>query len=474
MSDLPHGWERTSLASLVSPDGLFSDGDWVESKDQDPNGSIRLLQLADVGDGVFLDKSSRFVNDEQFKRLRCTEVLEEDVLIARMPDPLGRACLAPRLTQRCITVVDVAILRPSNWSVRSGWVMHALNAPQIRTQIELESTGTTRRRIARGKLALLELPVPPVDEQNRLVEKIDTVLALIDSCSERLARVPAILKRFRQSVLAAATSGALTEEWREGRCKPEWDTSTLASCGQVSGGLTKNSKRESLAERKRYLRVANVHANRLDLSDVAEIGLTASEYARTRLRAGDLLIVEGNGSIDHLGRVALWSGELDECVHQNHLIRWRTSGPLPEFVLFWLLSPRGRTDLMKLASTTTGLHTLSISKISAVPIALPSKPEQAEIVRRVESLFTWADRLEARHAAARAQVERLTPSLLAKAFRGELVPQDPADEPASELLMRLTQQPSANPNVPVKRQGPKPHHAKASQAASNVREESSS
>ena len=147
MSDLPHGWERTSLASLVSPDGLFSDGDWVESKDQDPNGSIRLLQLADVGDGVFLDKSSRFVNDEQFKRLRCTEVLEEDVLIARMPDPLGRACLAPRLTQRCITVVDVAILRPSNCSVRSGWVVHALNAPQIRTQIELESTGTTRRRI---------------------------------------------------------------------------------------------------------------------------------------------------------------------------------------------------------------------------------------------------------------------------------------------------------------------------------------
>ena len=112
--------------------------------------------------------------------------------------------------------------------------------------------------------------------------------------------------------------------------------------------------------------------------------------------------------------------------------------------------------------------------VTSAIVSWPEIDEQAEIVRRVESLFTWADRLEARHAAARAQVERLTPSLLAKAFRGELVPQDPADEPASELLMRLTQQPSANPNAPVKRQGPKPHHAKASQAASNVREESSS
>src|SRR5215475_13787004 len=92
---------------------------------------------------------------------------------------------------------------------------------------------------------------------------------------------------------------------------------------------------------------------------------------------------------------------------------------------------------MRLASTTTGLHTLSISKVSALPIQLPSSQEQNEIVRRVEALFTYADRLEARYTAARAQVERLTPALLAKAFRGELVPQDPNDEPASVLLERI-------------------------------------
>lgn len=92
---------------------------------------------------------------------------------------------------------------------------------------------------------------------------------------------------------------------------------------------------------------------------------------------------------------------------------------------------------MDLASTTTGLHTLSISKVSALPIQLPSSQEQHEIVRRVETLFAYADRVEARFAAARAQVEFLTPVLLAKAFRGELVPQDPNDEPASVLLERI-------------------------------------
>jgi type I restriction enzyme S subunit len=286
-------------------------------------------------------------------------------------------------------------------------------------------------------LLALEVPIPPLAEQKRIADKLDVVLTQVDACRARLDRVPAILKRFRQGVLAAATSGTLTEEWRNEQGDGPWISTTLCTCGAVSGGLTKNANRQLLELKKLYLRVANVYANRLDLSDVAEIGLTEAEHAKTRLQPGDLLIVEGNGSLDQIGRVALWSGELDDCVHQNHLIRWRSSGPASKFVLFWLLSPQGRSDLMRLASTTTGLHTLSISKVSALSIQLPPSQEQDEIVRRVEALFAYADRLEARYTTARAQVERLTPALLSKAFRGELVPQDPNDEPASVLLERI-------------------------------------
>ncbi|MFN9944779.1 MAG: type I restriction endonuclease subunit S, partial [bacterium] len=112
-----------------------------------------------------MNKSQRFVNEEQYERLRCTEVLQGDILIARMPDPLGRACLVPPLGQLLITVVDIAIVRPGRDSVLPQWLMHFINAPQIRSSIELQSTGTTRRRITRKKLAVLEFPLPPLNEQ---------------------------------------------------------------------------------------------------------------------------------------------------------------------------------------------------------------------------------------------------------------------------------------------------------------------
>lgn len=270
-------------------------------------------------------------------------------------------------------------------------VSHGLNMPRLGT--------------AAGKKAPFILA--PLAEQKRIADKLEVVLGRVDACRTRLDRVPALLKRFRQSVLAAATSGKLTEEWRgENGVDEEWEESNLGCCGKVGGGLTKNSKRQLLPLQKPYLRVANVQANSLSLSDVSKIGLTEAEHQKTRLQTGDLLIVEGNGSIDQLGRVAIWGSELNDCVHQNHLIRWRTLGPDPRFILYWLLSPRGRDDLMALASTTTGLHTLSISKVSALPINIPTLPEQTEIVRRVEALFAFADRIEARLAAAQATVAR--------------------------------------------------------------------
>ena len=171
MNELPKGWVNAPLKSLLPHDGIFSDGDWIESKDQDPNGSIRLLQLADIGDGYFVDKSSRFVNEEKFTALNCTELKTGDVLIARMPDPLGRTCLLPEMPQPCITVVDVAVFRTGKEGASNKWLMNAINSPQLRAYMETNSSGTTRKRIARGKLTDMELHVPPINEQKRILCK---------------------------------------------------------------------------------------------------------------------------------------------------------------------------------------------------------------------------------------------------------------------------------------------------------------
>src|SRR5687768_12287663 len=107
--EVPAGWSFQKVQDLCRG-GLFTDGDWIESKDQDPNGGIRLIQLSDIGDGFFLDKTRRFINEEAAERLHVTFLEKGDVLLARMPDPIGRSCLFP-LDGKAVTAVDVCILR---------------------------------------------------------------------------------------------------------------------------------------------------------------------------------------------------------------------------------------------------------------------------------------------------------------------------------------------------------------------------
>jgi len=432
MSDLPQGWAIAVLTDLIARDGVFADGDWVESKDQDPNGSIRLLQLADIGDGVFLDKSNRFINEQKFDQLRCTEVLEGDVLVARMPDPLGRACLAPRLRQRCITVVDVAIVRPGQKSVQPAWLMHFLNAPEVRQEIEVQSSSTTRRRISRSNLAQLQLPVAPLNEQKRIADRLDTVLAQVDACRERLDRVPPILKRFRQAVLATATSGKLTEEWRASDEVKAWQTVKLSEVAKSRlGKMLDKAKNQGVATP--YLRNINVRWFGFDLSDIQTIRVTENESRDLAVARGDVLICEGGEP----GRCAVWQGEDGAYVYQKALHRVRVGPALtPEWLCYSLKDAADSGRLTDLFTGTTIKHLTGVA-LGQFEFPLPPLREQHEIIRRVETLFAYADRLETRYTAARSQVEHLTPALLAKAFRGELVPQDPNDEPASVLLERI-------------------------------------
>ena len=251
----------------------------------------------------------------------------------------------------------------------------------------------------------------------------------------------------------------------------DWEKSTLGQIGVVSGGLTKNAKRRLMPLQRPYLRVANVYANELRLDDVSTIGLTEDEFERTRLVSDDLLIVEGNGSVEQIGRAAIWDGSILDCCHQNHLIRWRSDGTFhPVLALYWLMSPKGRNSLIALAHSTTGLHTLSISKVSSVPVDVPSGKEQLEIVRRVQDLFVLADVVESKFRNGVQHVGRLKPSILAKAFRGELVPQDSEDESASVLLERIRQQrDSEQANSKTKKTPSRPRAPKAKAAMTKSR-----
>ena len=207
-------WSTESLRQIASG-GLFVDGDWVESKDQDPNGQIRLTQLADVGVGVFKDKSDRWLRRDQAAKLGVTFLEENDLLIARMPDPLGRCCAVPKLPSDAVTVVDVAILRIARTDIDSRFVMWALNSPKMRAAMTKVASGTTRLRISRKNLESIEIPIPVLEEQMKVVEALEDQFSRLEKSLASVDEIERRISALRRSLLHAAFTGELTKIWRE-------------------------------------------------------------------------------------------------------------------------------------------------------------------------------------------------------------------------------------------------------------------
>lgn len=225
-----------------------------------------------------------------------------------------------------------------------------------------------------------------------------------------------------------------------------WCWVTVGDVGNVTGGLTQNSKRDQLPLQLPFLRVANVYANELRLEQVLEIGVREDEVSRSLLEKGDLLVVEGNGSLDQIGRVALWNGAIAPCLHQNHLIKVRfVPVALGRFALYWLLSSAGRDQITRVASSTSGLHTLSISKVQALEMPLAPFREQERISDAVESYFSRLDDTVTTLERVERNLKRYRASVLKAAVEGRLVPTEAVlakeegrdYEPASVLLERI-------------------------------------
>ena len=484
---LPYGWTLATISELIGRDGAFTDGDWIESKDQDPGGDVRLIQLADVGDGVYLDKSSRFLTAEKSHELKCTYLVPRDVLIARMPDPLGRACIYPGNLKTSVTAVDVCIVRTGVNGPDHHWLAWFVNSPEFRANVASLQSGSTRKRISRKNLATITLPVPPLAEQHRIVAEIEKQFTRLDASVEALKRVQANLKRYRASVLKAACQGRLvpteadlaraegrdyepaahlldrilaerrarweSQEKRGHKYKepvapdtsnlpklPEgWVWATLPQISDLKGGATKGRRYragESLTEVP-YLRVANVQRGYLDLSEIKTIEVTQEVADQLALVPGDILFTEG-GDRDKLGRGWVWKGELDGCIHQNHIFRSRLllTEMHPEFVSWWGNS-FGQTFFEHSGKQTTNLASINLSVLSSFPVPLPPLAEQRRIVAEVERRLSVAQKAEASIEANLRRVERLRQSILKQAFSGKLVPQDRNDEPASALLERI-------------------------------------
>jgi type I restriction enzyme S subunit len=292
-------------------------------------------------------------------------------------------------------------------------------------------------------VAQLELPLPPLAEQRRIVAEIETQLTRLDAAMAALKRSQANLKRYRASALKAAVEGRLVgqaaEELGDGQLPSGWHWSTLRELGEIKGGITKGQRKRSSETCRSvpYLRVANVQRGWLDLTEVKYIEASDSQIQELRLLAGDILFNEG-GDRDKLGRGWIWEDQIEECIHQNHVfrVRVRSENILPKFVS-WYGNTAGQRYFSEEGKQTTNLASINMTKLGRLPIPVPPIEIQKQIVEEVERRLSVVEAMEKTVANGLARGERLRQAILRKAFAGELVPQDPNDEPASILLERI-------------------------------------
>lgn len=405
-------WPVVSLSSALESAEVFVDGDWVESKDQDPNGDARLIQLADVGDGEYFDKSERFLTTGKARKLKCTFLKKGDVLIARMPDPLGRACIFPGDPKPSVTVVDVCIVRPNGRGPDARWLMHCLNSPTCRNQIAGFATGTTRSRISRTNLAKIKIPFPPLPEQRRIAEVLDLVEALRAKRRVALAQLDAL------------TQSIFLDLFGDPATNPKgWRSDKLAAfCDLMNGFAFRSSDYVELSGTLNC-RMSNIRPNGefdIDYNPKYLPDHFAQEYKNYALRDGDVIIAMTDMATEPKilgvptvvmtkGKTLLLNQRVGKLVIED-----------PDSLLFsylkqLLTQPYVKKYYKRFAGGGVQIN-LGKGDLLSVNVVVPPSSLQREFARRVQAV----EKLKTAQRASLAELDALFASLQTRAFKGEL------------------------------------------------------
>jgi type I restriction enzyme S subunit len=283
-----------------------------------------------------------------------------------------------------------------------------LSSPIIQARLRALARKTTNiANLAMSDFAKIEIHLPPLSEQRRIVEILQE--------AEEIRRLRAEAETKTAELIPAMFHRAYAHSTGKGG-RPKLHR--LEEIADVQGGIQVTRTRENAPLKVPYLRVANVQRDGLNLEDMKEIGVTEAELERTRLQKGDILVVEGHGNADELGRAAVWMGEIDPCTHQNHLIRVRCKpGYDPAYLLSMLNSALGRRHFLTAGNTTSGLKTISTGIVRNFRMPVPSKESMTKFAELREAVSDLTDP-GLRRASLRSK--KLIDSLSAHAFSGQL------------------------------------------------------
>ncbi len=400
------GWEIKPLGKVCE---IFADGDWVESKDQAPEG-IRLIQTGNVGKGLFKDRveKARYISAETFKRLRCTEVFEGDCLISRLPDPVGRSAILPDTGERMITAVDCTIVRFDQKQCLPTFFNYYSQSNDYLNTVSKECTGTTRSRISRSNLALTPIPIPPVSEQQRIVTILDQAFASIAmtkaNAEKNLQNSRGLFESHLQSVFADA-----------------WETGELVTLADLATDITDGDHMPppKAPTGVPFITIGNV-AKDTRIIDFTNTFMVSRDYfarlkpSKKPMKGDVLYTVTGSFGIPVLLRE-----EKDFCF-QRHIGLVRPKAEVgSEWLYYLLMSPQvlkqANDGATGTAQKTVSLKVLRGFQVPRVPLVL-----QRVVVTKLKAVSEETQRLESIYQQKLAALEALKKSLLHQAFSGEL------------------------------------------------------
>ncbi len=422
--DLPQGWTQATLAQVTQK---------ISMRQPRPEEDFVYIDISSINrDFKKIENPQSLTGDNAPSRARQV-VAQGDTLVSMTRPNLNAVALVPAWLDGQIASTGFNILRAQT-GIDHRWLFYITRTTQFVSSMSEIVQGALYPAIRPKDIGNYVIPLAPLNEQKRIADKLDVLLGRVDASKERLERVPALLKRIRQSLLAMATSGTLTEAWREktqvasefNRPVKLKNTGTTFSYG--------SSAKSSLTGETPVLRMGNIQNGKLDWSDLVYTS-NKEEIEKYALFKGDVLFNRTN-SPELVGKTAVYEGE-QQAIYAGYLIRVKC-GPkiLPNYLNYCLNSPAGRDYCWSVKSDGVSQSNINAKKLGDFEFFCPPVLEQKEIIKKVQNLLCILDMLEASLCRTEKKLEQLKQSILTKAFSGKLTQQDSISELDYTVLIR--------------------------------------
>lgn len=436
-NSLPTGWEVTKIADVFAVNPGHAGVDVADDDD------VSFVPMPEIEQETGKLNATTLRPYGEVKK-GYTKFVEGDVLFAKITPCMenGKIAIASGLVNGlgCGTT-EVFVFREKGAGL-AKYLFYYLVQKSFRRYAKSKFNGAVGHlRVPSSIFEEQTFPLPPLAEQKRIVAHLDGAMQKLEASQERLEKLPMLLKKFRQAVLVAAVSGKLTEAWRDENSVSEssaWKEVTLAALldGKPRNGYSPQSV--DFETPVKSLMLSATTTGRFRGEYFKYIDQSIPHESHLWLQPDDILVQRAN-SLDYVGVSAMYEGPMNTFIYPDLMMKCRANETvLPRFLHYVLSSEPVRRHFRENATGTAGnMPKINQQTVMSAPVLLPELEEQREIVRQVNHYFALADQLEARFEQAAVMVEQLPQALLAKAFSGQLVPQDPNDEPASTLLERL-------------------------------------